>query len=257
MTAIEIILLVVGVICVIVSFVMPSGSKEKEEAGTASFENNYLSKQEIIHQIDDAVSGHIGDVIEKTEASLDKISNTKILEMQDYADTILGEMNKNHNETMFLYDMLNDKSREIKGIVRNINNIKYEESAAENDKNAASSSAVSNSGKGRSSRNGNNGNNRNNHNGVNSAKSGKNNNIYNKNNKYSNSRAENDSEELLERLFMQAAQEESEEADEGTSVNDEILRQYKAGKSVLEIAKSLNLGVGQTSLVIDLYEGKK
>lgn len=253
MTAIEIILLVAGVICVIVSFVMPSGSKEKEEAGTASFENNYLSKQEIIHQIDDAVSEHIGDIIEKTEASLDKISNTKILEMQDYADTILGEMNKNHNETMFLYDMLNDKSREIKGIVRNINNIKYEENAAENDKNAVSSSAVNNSGKGKNGRNGNNGgngNSRNNHNGMNSAKNGK-------NNKYSNGISGNDSEELLERLFMQAAQEESEEADERTSVNDEILRQYKAGKSVLEIAKSLNLGVGQTSLVIDLYEGKK
>ncbi len=253
MTAIEIILLVAGVICVIVSFVMPSGSKEKEESGTASFENNYLSKQEIIHQIDDAVSEHIGDIIEKTEASLDKISNTKILEMQDYADTILGEMNKNHNETMFLYDMLNDKSREIKGIVRNINNIKYEENAAENDKTNVSSSAVNNSGKGKNGRNGNNGgngNSRNNHNGTNNAKNGK-------NNKYSNGRSENDSEELLERLFMQAAQEESEEADERTSVNDEILRQYKAGKSVLEIAKSLNLGVGQTSLVIDLYEGKK
>ena len=43
---------------------------------------------------------------ERTEARLDKISNTKILEMSDYAEAVINQINKNHNEAVFLYDML-------------------------------------------------------------------------------------------------------------------------------------------------------
>ena len=61
---------------------------------------------------------------EKTEAALDKISNTKILEMNEYAESVLGEINRNHNETVFLYDMLNEKAKEIKTTVKDVNNAK-------------------------------------------------------------------------------------------------------------------------------------
>lgn len=34
-----------------------------------------------------------------------------MLEMNEYSDTILQEINRNHNEVMFLYDMLNEKKK--------------------------------------------------------------------------------------------------------------------------------------------------
>ncbi len=35
--------------------------------------------------------------------------------------------------------------------------------------------------------------------------------------------------------------------------NEEILRLHKAGRSILDISKALNLGQGEVKLVIDLY----
>lgn len=44
-----------------------------------------------------------------------------MLEMNEYSDTILQEINRNHNEVMFLYDMLNEKKKEINNTVRDMN----------------------------------------------------------------------------------------------------------------------------------------
>ena len=63
---------------------------------------------------------------EQTEIKLDKLTNEKIMEMNDYSETILGEINRNHNEVMFLYDMLNEKKKEINNTVRDLNVVKKE-----------------------------------------------------------------------------------------------------------------------------------
>ena len=55
---------------------------------------------------------------------IDRISNTKILEMNEYAENVLGQINRNHNETVFLYDMLNDKAKEVKTTVKDVNTTK-------------------------------------------------------------------------------------------------------------------------------------
>ena len=41
--------------------------------------------------------------------------------MNEYAENVLGEINRNHNETVFLYDMLNEKAKEIKSTVKDVN----------------------------------------------------------------------------------------------------------------------------------------
>ena len=46
----------------------------------------------------------------------------------------------------------------------------------------------------------------------------------------------------------------TEEADSKKNNNDMIIKLYEEGKSMVEIAKELNLGVGEVTLVIDLYE---
>ena len=70
---------------------------------------------------------------DKTEARLDKISNTKILEMNEYADGVLKEINRNHNEVMFMYDMLNEKDKEIKTTVKDVNVTRMNRGYAYND----------------------------------------------------------------------------------------------------------------------------
>ena len=124
MVAIEIILIIVGIICVIVSLVMNFDNKEDNTGSDIRSELSEEQKNKIKQQIDKMIDEQISGVAEKTEASLDKISNTKILEMNEYAESVLGEINRNHNETVFLYDMLNEKAKEIKSTVKDVNNTK-------------------------------------------------------------------------------------------------------------------------------------
>ncbi len=121
MNALEIVLLVAGVICIVVSFIMSPGKDKTPLADDADATLDEKQKAHIRNQIDEVVAQQMENVSEQTEAHLDKISATKVMELNEYADTVLEEMNRNHNETMFLYDMLNEKSKEIKSAVRTIN----------------------------------------------------------------------------------------------------------------------------------------
>ena len=69
------------------------------------------------------------------------MSARKMNEMNEYSETILGEINRNHNEVMFLYDMLNEKKKEINNTVRDLNIVK-KELMAENAKAAYAAQSV-------------------------------------------------------------------------------------------------------------------
>lgn len=121
MTAFEVVLLLCGIICVAVSFIM--GDSQKKNTDDKNYDSNLTEeqKEDIRRQVTDIIDEEMQNASEKTEVSLDKISNTKILEMNEYADNILGEINRNHNEAVFLYDMLNDKAKEVKSTVKDVN----------------------------------------------------------------------------------------------------------------------------------------
>lgn len=57
------------------------------------------------------------DAIEKAERALERLTNEKIMAVNEYSDTVLQEIHKNHEEAMFLYDMLNSKHANIKDTV--------------------------------------------------------------------------------------------------------------------------------------------
>ena len=111
---IEILLLIVGAGLFVVSFLIP----EKEEK--VSKETRMMAREEIRDLVSkemENIRGHVDDVVEesmtyameKTERSLERLSNEKIMAVHEYSELVLKEINKNHDEVMFLYDMLNDK----------------------------------------------------------------------------------------------------------------------------------------------------
>ena len=107
MGTVAIVLIVIGIICVIISIILGI-TDNKEQADNASYVSDYDSAKQVSQvskAIDDIIEKKMQDIEEKTEASLDKISNTKILEMNEYADNVLKEINRNHNEVMFMYDI--------------------------------------------------------------------------------------------------------------------------------------------------------
>jgi hypothetical protein len=124
MNVVEVILLAGGIAVFIASYFV--GNKKDEGEATAgeptvNGELTEADKAKIEEQVESIIQNKMEDVTEQTEAKMDKISNTKILELNDYAETIMNEINKNHNETVFLYDMLNEKAKEVRNTVKDVN----------------------------------------------------------------------------------------------------------------------------------------
>ena len=114
MSATEIILIVIGVLVFLLGYLMPARKKDLDE------EVQLISEDEVRRMVDDEaeyVKERIEDIVDETinysieraERAMERVSNEKIMAVNEYSDTVLEEINKNHKEVVFLYDMLNDK----------------------------------------------------------------------------------------------------------------------------------------------------
>lgn len=126
MGILEIVLLLAGAAVAIASFVIPSQKEEmpKESKKMAQDEVRAIIDKEmdlIRQHVDDVVDESIEYAVEKTERSLERLTNEKIMAVNEYSDTVLREIHKNHEEAMFLYDMLNAKHTNIKNTVSEVN----------------------------------------------------------------------------------------------------------------------------------------
>ena len=119
MEVIEILLLIIGICIFLFSFLVPvkenADMKQTKELAKEEVKELVAGQmQEIRQQVDDTVEEAVAYAMEKTERSLERISNEKIMAVSEYSDTVLAEIHKNHQEVMFLYDMLNDKHDKLK-----------------------------------------------------------------------------------------------------------------------------------------------
>lgn len=123
MTPMEIALLIVGVVIFVISFFLPGGNnkKSKKELEIERAEIQRLIEQEVDTMklsVGEATTETVDNAVYKAERSLEKVSNEKIMAVNEYSQTILEEINKNHQEVMFLYDMLKDKHTDLTNEVR-------------------------------------------------------------------------------------------------------------------------------------------
>ncbi len=123
MSPMEIALLVIGVIIFVISFLMPEVPMRKSdrELEAEQKEARRLVEAEVDTmrlRVGEATSETVGFAVDKAERSLEKVSNEKIMAVGEYAETVLEEINKNHQEVMFLYDMLKDKQTDLSNTIR-------------------------------------------------------------------------------------------------------------------------------------------
>lgn len=122
MGTLEIVILIVGIVVCIASFVIPvkkeelsAQSREVAEAEIKAMIANELGTvKSKMEGITDETAQY---AMEKAERAMERISNEKIMAVSDYSDTVLEEIHKNHQEVVFLYDMLNDKQESVKSTV--------------------------------------------------------------------------------------------------------------------------------------------
>ena len=221
MDIVEIVLLATGGIIFILSFLIP-GKK-----GIASAASEKLVREQVrdmVNQELDQVRGRIDIAVDdaaahaadKTERSLERLSNEKIMAVNEYSDTVLAQIHKDHEEAMFLYDMLNNKHDSMKRTLSEINQALSEVNRAVKSAEEAAS---------------------------------------NLQRELTQPEAQEEApawqEEMLPVREPETA--EDEEEMEKLNSNDRILALYRQGKSSVDIAKTLGLGVGEVKLVIDLF----
>ena len=118
MGALEIILLAAGAVIFIASFCIPvKQEKLKEETrDLAEEEIRVLVAEEVENvrgKLTEISEEEMRQQIENSERSMERISNEKIMAVNEYSDTVLEEIHKNHEEVVFLYDMLKNKKESL------------------------------------------------------------------------------------------------------------------------------------------------
>mgnify|MGYP003289912365 CR=1 FL=1 len=256
----EILLIVLGVLAFVGSFVIPENlSKDQaKEIEIPEEKIKALVAQEVKQasfQIEEKTDETISAAAEKTERYMERLSNEKIMAIQEYSDTVLSQINKNHEEAVFLYDMLNNKQTQVKNTVAEINNkiqnvrkdiehsiqeqlleiptetvvedpeyVKMEMSIKETVEKDSNVNIVKEESEKRVST---------------KQKSSA---------KKTNAKKNNVDNKIMEK-------EEKLEYEEDTGNNKaKILKLHEEGKSNIDIAKSLGMGIGEVKLIIDLFE---
>lgn len=300
MSVVEIVLILVGAVIFLLGYFLPPRKKDMDE------EVQLISEDEVRKLIDKETEGvqtRLSDIVDetiqcavdKTERAMEKVSNEKIMAVNEYSDTVLEEINKNHKEVVFLYDMLNDKhdtlvntvneaaknAEEIKQTVKDAEVTAQEttqkletvreaaESAVRESKDileqvteaakatreTAAKTDVTARKEPESEK-------------VQTEKAVEE--APKKTRARKSTKKETKTEQVNETIEQPAASvEETPKTEEGGNVeirfaegkeqnrnsNERILELHKAGKSNMAIAKELGLGIGEVKLVIDLFKG--
>lgn len=272
MSTLEIVLIILGLVVFVASFIVPEikgkiGSEDRQLGESQIKEMVSNEMKDAKSQIDDMVDETIQYSVEKSERSLERVSNEKIMAVSEYAETVLKDINKNHEEVMFLYDMLNDKHKTLKDTVVEADKTakEVEQTAKKAEKTARSAvNSVEQAVEKNSSY----------ENEVVTEGSGHNSDdnvgegfhpfmIEKVEIKNKKSRAKKAAKGVEQKETKQIKETESNNVDiqfeTGTqgskNNNDKILKLHNTGKSNMIIAKELGLGIGEVKLVIDLFEG--
>ena len=297
MSVLEIVLLVVGALIFIGSFVVPVKKEELQEETIRLAEDevkNLVAKEmeQAKRKMSEMSEDACQEQVQKAERSMERISNEKIMAVNEYSDTVLEEIHKNHQEVVFLYDMLNDKhdtlkttiseaDKNVKDLLQQVKDseitvkekadvilqaeVKQAEVRHADEKQSVTAKTLQ---------------------AVSEVdlqeepkpefkpfqpkkvevvpkRTRKSAASKVKDQKEAGNEAGNesgnDSEEKKAPLRKESAdlqlQFSSPKKDNGINSNERILELHKAGKSNMAIAKELGLGIGEVKLVIDLYEG--
>lgn len=241
-------MLILGIGIFVASFVLPE-KKEKLKESDRRFGEAEIKEMvnaqlaDVKDKVSDAADETISDIMEKTERSLERITNEKIMAVNEYSDTVLDAIHKNHEEVMFLYDMLNDKHDKLKNTAAEVEKKAKETlkkvKEAENTPQPAPKPLAPTQPEP----------------------------------KINQKKAVNNTEELkppVSKVPVEKVKKPEPEkrtsvpkmdlsfasaGEDGQNNNEKILQLHKAGKSNVAIAKELGLGIGEVKLVIDLFKG--
>lgn len=224
MTAVEITLIIVGIVFLLVSFLVQEKLSPKDIESITNLSENELKiiveKQlkNANDQVEDAITDVVEDKTETTKRALERETNEKIMAIDEYSNTVLESMNKTHNEILFLYSMLNDKHTELTDLATQLQQFSEHMKNTENE--VLENLALA---------------------------------AQDVRQKVNETKPIDENEAILASLGT-----DGQEADQDQiNHNDRILMLHQQGFSDVEIARELGLGLGEVKLVIGLFKGEE
>lgn len=251
----ELILIAIGLTAVILSFRVSDygGSAGRNDLPDGEeFLGASTLTQESLEDFQSQLEEDMEEAVLRASDDLSRISNEKLMGMDEYSNQVLEKISKNHEEVVFLYQMLTEREEELKKLVQQLNNVKnqiHDEALEEYHKMALVLKQLE------------------------------------KKRESLGQELEKQKEPALKRVAAASADQEREERNaaydkevraieeaeqkeqtqyfpkvsiqeerkEETNHNRTILDLYKKGHSVLEISRMLSLGQGEVKFVIDLH----
>ena len=236
MSPIEIIFVIIGILLIVISCFLTRENTSETELTQFPEEVLEFQKKEAEKLIQQILEEKTEDAVVKADDYLSKISNEKIMAVNDFSGQILERIDSNHKEVVFLYEMLNQKEEEIKHIVQKFESEKQQMQDAVEDVSRLSKQLNTKLKK------------------TDASGTKKSADTAVKKTATKTNEAEQPAEKPIPATENQSnGQMEFTEMLSPDSRKDEILRLYKQGKSILEISKSLGMGQGEVKLIIGLY----
>ncbi len=201
----EISLIIIGVVILVASFLIKDRTEEEKLQSTQEVKN--ITQEMIKEEVQNQLAMLSDDVLEHAESKLEKLATQKIMDVGNYSEDVLKNIEDNHNEVMFLYNMLNDKETTLKNTVRDIEAVKRSVKKMAGSENTEKKNLPK--------------------------------------------------KPAQEQAISPKSEEETitvKEQREPVEKKEKILELQKKGKTNVEIAKELNLGVGEVNLVLGLYQ---
>ncbi len=230
MGPLEIVLIIIGIIIIVVSCRLIDKNGKTDGKNTMipfSFEDNISEedKKKLMEKIQDRLNDISEETIISTDDTLSKISNEKIIAVNEFSDQILEKIKRNHEEVVFLYNMLNDKEKELKAAVKEIDVSKKKVQDILEGKTAIEKLQASKA-------------------------------VKNVMPDQAVVKSQLTQSQLKDSQAISEAEMPSLNSLNSNN-NTQILALYSQGKSVMEISKFLGMGQGEVKLVLDLFKGKK
>lgn len=115
----EILLLILGFMSVSISFFMGNREKSKvpEGAEEDTFSRDIWTEKEeelVRDQVTRILKEERENVVVETTNLLNRRSNEKIMEFDEFSSQLMAKINHNHDEVVFMYNMLTEKEKEWK-----------------------------------------------------------------------------------------------------------------------------------------------
>lgn len=237
MTAIEVALLLIGVVFILGSFFVMEKLSPQELSRVAELSEDELrmvmdrelaaAGAKISDMADEAVDLSMNQI----QRTMEKDTNEKIMAISEYSDSVMEKLQKFNNEVTFLYSMLGDKHAELNESMAQLNDLILSCQSAQ-----AQVVALQQQ--------------------------------YQEQHirpvcQTEPPEPDNDPDDVEyarqpERVPDQpeADQMEPESEERSITVKEQILGRYRAGEKLKDIARDLGLGFGEVKLIVELYKGE-